>query len=264
MIKLMKRIIKKGFNLISGRRQEPAIPKPFECPVCGKHTDMEPFPLYYFEQLQQHGFIHNIFLSETLNLLHFSCKSCGALDRDRLTALYLSDYLSDKQKIRFLDIAPGTSLRQFLQQKDNIIYRSADLYRKDVDDNVDITDMRCYSDESFDFFICSHVLEHVYDDKKALSELHRILQKGGHGIIMVPINLGVENTIEDTACTDIPTRWKLFGQDDHLRMYSKQDFIKSMELAGFTVAQLGETFFGAEAFQKAAIYPNSILYVVSK
>ena len=44
-----------------------------------------------------------------------------------------------------------------------------------VDDVVDITDMPMYADGSFDFFICSHVLEHVSDDRRALNELYRIL-----------------------------------------------------------------------------------------
>lgn len=234
------------------------------CPVCNKPTDFEPFPLFFLEQLQLHKFVHNIFLSETLSFRQFYCKECGAMDRCRLYALYLAEYLKGKESIRLLDVAPSPALRSYLQHHPSIIYRCTDLYRTDVDDNADLTNMTCYEDESFDFFICSHVLEHVSDDRKAMSELYRILKKGGHGILMVPINLGVEKTLEDADCEDIPTRWRLFGQDDHVRMYNKEDYLGRLEAAGFKISLLGEDYFGAEVFKKAGVNSNSILYIVSK
>ena len=44
---------------------------------------------------------------------------------------------------------------------------------------------------------CSHVLEHIPDDRKALSEVFRILAPGGMLIVQVPIR--GETTYED-AC----------------------------------------------------------------
>jgi len=43
-----------------------------------------------------------------------------------------------------------------------------------------------FSDEKFDIVLCNQVLEHVYDDKKAISEISRILRKGGFFIGSVP------------------------------------------------------------------------------
>ena len=47
-----------------------------------------------------------------------------------------------------------------------------------------------FTERSFfiDIAIASHVLEHVYDDKSTLKELHRILKQGGFLAILVPIN----------------------------------------------------------------------------
>ena len=78
-----------------------------------------------------------------------------------------------------------------------------------------------YSEGQFDVFICSHVLEHIPDDRKAMQELYRILKPRGYGIAMVPINLKVEMTLEDPSL-QIPSRWKYFAQDDHVRMYAKE------------------------------------------
>ena len=69
----------------------------------------------------------------------------------------------------------------------------------------------------FDFFICSHVLEHIPDDIKAMKELCRVLKTGGKGIAMVPINFEVEKTLEDPG-TNVAARWKYLGQDDHVRI----------------------------------------------
>ncbi len=238
---------------------------PFTCPVCSKtNIGLAPFPTHYFADLQRYGFVHNIFLSETLNLEHYSCKNCFATDRERLFGLYLKEYLKNKQQVSLLDIAPSKPLTVFFKRFPQVTYRSMDLAMKKVDDNLDITDMRSYTNEQFDFFICSHVLEHVQDDKKAMKELYRVLKQGGKGIVMSPIILGMTATVEDSSVTDVATRWKLYGQDDHVRMYAKNDFINRLQAAGFGVDQLGINYFGAHEFEQAGIFPTSVLYVVNK
>jgi ubiquinone/menaquinone biosynthesis C-methylase UbiE len=118
--------------------------------------------------------------------------------------------------------------------------------------------------ESFDIFICSHVLEHVPDDKKALSELFRILRPGGFGILMVPIALKMSKVNEDPSIEDVGERWRRFGQDDHVRQYSKSGFIERVKGAGFIINQYSIDFFGEDVFRKYGISPKSILYVVER
>jgi predicted SAM-dependent methyltransferase len=155
-------------------------------------------------------------------------------------------------------------LRKVLQRNEQIEYRSADLFMEDVDDKIDITNMNVYPDESFDSFVCSHVLEHVDDDLKAMRELRRILKQDGWGIAMVPINLALEENYEDASITSESGRWKHFGQNDHVRMYSKPGFIGRLNEAGFKVEQYGVDFFGLETFEKHGVHPRSVLYVVKK
>src|SRR5882672_3737050 len=118
---------------------------PFNCPVCGSsNIKMNPLPIHYFKNFQQHQFIHNIFYTETTNFEHYTCAKCDASDRDRLYALYLDQYFKqNKFKIKLLDIAPAKALAAFIK-KFNVIYRSADLMLEDADDKVDITDMNIY------------------------------------------------------------------------------------------------------------------------
>lgn len=265
VLRIAKRIAKR---ILLGETHAPAPVDnggEFSCSVCGAvGVGMDPLPMYYFAQAQKYKFVHNIFFSETINFLHYSCKICSASDRDRLYALYLEDYFKNRNLINLLDIAPAFMLRSYIRKHSNVNYRSMDLMMDGVDDKLDITDMYTYKENQFDFFICSHVLEHIPNDIKAMSELHRVLKPGGKGIAMVPINLQLAETMEDPECTDIPTRWHLYGQDDHIRMYAKNNFIARLKSVGFTVEELDINYFGAELFKKFAIYPSSVLYIVSK
>ena len=101
--------------------------------------------------------------------------------RDRLS-FHLEQYFAKARQesaIRIVDFAPSPLLKSFIKNlaialNRLIVYRTANLLMQDVDDNVDIVDMTIYSDNHFDFFICSHMLEHVIDDRRALRELFRI------------------------------------------------------------------------------------------
>ena len=239
-----------------------------QCPVCGrKKIIFEPLSDYYWQKWDSTGFIYSIFQAETLNFLNFSCSNCGASDRDRLFAIYLEPLLKGSSNIKLLDFAPSKTLRNlFFSKFKNLEYRTADLEMPGVDDYVDIQDLAIYQDNSWDGIICSHVLEHVPDDQKALKELYRILKPEGWAVLMVPIFLDVKETheisnIDDSAEED---RWKYFGQGDHLRMYSKADFLNRIKNAGFSVNEYGVDYFGELSFKTYGIHPRSVLYVATK
>lgn len=237
------------------------------CSVCASPVEeFNRLPDFYYENLDKYGYIFPFFQAETINRLKYSCPACGASDRDRLYALYFQKEISEvKVGFKLLDIAPSRSLQNFIQTKyPDTNYRSADLMMAGVNDVVDITQMDIYEDNNFDFFICSHVLEHIQDDRKAMSELYRVLRPGGKGIAMVPIMLSLEEDYENPEITTPEGRWKHFGQDDHVRMYSKPGFIDKLTSTGFLVHQLDINYFGSETFDKHGIHPRSVLYIVEK
>ncbi len=179
----------------------------------------------------------------------------------------LEPLLKGSDNTKLLDFAPSKTLRQlFFRKFKNIEYRTADLSMAGVDDYVDIQDLSIYNDNSWDVIICSHILEHVPNDQKALNELFRILKPKGSAIIMVPIFLDVKETheISNIDATSEDYRWKYFGQDDHLRMYSKTDFLNRIKAAGFSVNEYGVAYFGDQSFNQYGIHPRSILYVAAK
>lgn len=237
------------------------------CPVCdSKVNKFSMIGAEYLKQFERSLFPHSIFAFETLNLLGYSCPSCGASDRARLFKMYIDKYLSETEKtiINVLDIAPDPLLRAYFKKISAVNYRSADISGCNVDDKIDITAMKAYEDEKFDFILCSHVLEHVSDDLKAMKELFRVLKTGGKAIVMVPILLTISDTYEDEKAITPTERMARFGQDDHVRLYSKNGFVSRLCEAGFAVEQHGVDFFGAESFHKHGILDRSVLYVVEK
>jgi SAM-dependent methyltransferase len=101
--------------------------------------------------------------------------------------------------------------------------------------NMDVTDLR-FEDGRFDVILCSHVLEHVIDDRKAMRELFRVLRPGGWAIIQSPTRRGgEETTLEDPTIVSPRERERVFGQRDHLRFYSRRDYVERLTAAGFTV-----------------------------
>ena len=128
---------------------------------------------------------------------------------------------------------------------------------------MDITDIQ-FPDGSFDVIICCHVLEHILDDQRAMVEICRILEpSNGWAILQVPVQSGLEKSIEDPSVTDPSERERIFGQSDHVRIYSESDYVSRLESAGFNVRidtccqELGE-----KLIEKYRLNPDEHIYYV--
>jgi ubiquinone/menaquinone biosynthesis C-methylase UbiE len=147
--------------------------------------------------------------------------------------LYMNQKTSlfDGNQKKMLHVAPEPQLSELIQKADYISYLSADLYAPNVMVKMDITDIQ-YPDNSFDVIYCSHVLEHIPDDRKAMREFYRVLKPGCWAILHVPIN--ADKTFEDPNVIDPKERERLFGQFDHVRHYGL-DYKDRLIEAGFSV-----------------------------
>jgi SAM-dependent methyltransferase len=244
-------------NLIGAKRY---------CIVCNTsfRGKFQPISEYYMENILRTGYPYRYHEAETINNKEYTCPFCDSVDRDRLYAFYLDKNMPKDRINKLLDIAPSQPLKKFISIHPQIKYRSADLSMEGVDDIIDIMDMKIYPDNTFDIFICSHVLEHVLDDRKAMKELHRILKSDGFGICMVPIVISIKDIDEDITITDPDERWRRFGQEDHVRLYSRQGFIDRLVEAGFKVEQCTVENFSLREFILNGISPRSVLYIVRK
>lgn len=187
-----------------------------------------------------------------------------SLERHRQMWLYLkneTDFFTQNYKV--LHIAPEQEfLRKFKKMK-NLEYTSADLFSPIVDVKADILDLP-FEDESFDVIFCNHVLEHIIDDKKAMSELYRVMKKGGWGILQVPMKNSLEKTYEDFTITEPKERQKHFGQYDHVRWYG-MDYFERLISVGFSVdINFYSQKFSEQEQKRFGLNVNEILPVVRK
>ena len=165
------------------------------------------------------------------------CPHCGALERHRLLALFFEKKtnLYTQPDLRMLHVAPERCFESHLRARVGAGYLTADLEDPHADVRMDITHIE-YPDATFDVIYCSHVLEHVSDDRAALRELYRVLKPDGWALIMVPIT--AERTFEDPSVTDPKERERRFGQDNHVRRYGR-DFVGRLQETGFNVRVFG-------------------------
>ena len=243
-------------------------PKPMDskCPLCqSRNVSFLALPDRWKQAIEIQGKYYQAEDNETLSIKNYFCDHCQATDRERLYSLFFQSFFqSHDNNISLLHFAPESQLRNFLKQHEHLQYRSADLFMPDVDDKVDITDMHNYKDDTFDFIICSHILEHIPEDKKALSELHRVLKDKAYAILMAPIMTTLDTTYEDLTITRPEDRLLHFGQEDHVRLYAKNDYVELLKHSGFKVHQLNKNYFGEDVFTYYGIEPSSVLYLVEK
>ena len=160
------------------------------------------------------------------------CPSCLSLERHRLIWLYLKEKTNFfSSQLDVLHIAPEPCFMKRFEKQHGDNYITADIESPLAKVKMDIHQIP-FPENKFDVVLCNHVLEHVQDDIKAMSEIRRVLKPGGWAIMQVPFFSPVpEVTIEDPTITGPREREKAFGQDDHVRKFGK-DYSKRIERAG--------------------------------
>jgi predicted SAM-dependent methyltransferase len=185
----------------------------FQCPVCKGH----------FRKFLPWGRNHR---------KNARCPRCYSLERHRLIFKYLSDRTDFfRSNLKVLHFAPEACLQRRFKSLPNLEYISADLEDPLARVRMDISNIG-FHDNTFDCVLCTHVLEHVIDDHKAMRELYRVLKPGGWAMLQVPIK--GEKTFEDAAIKSPSERLKYFGQEDHVRIYGL-DYKNRLQNAGFIV-----------------------------
>lgn len=204
-----------------------------ECPLCN----------HGFRKMLPGGFQSDI--TDKLQIIGAGyrmnniCPSCLSTDRDRLVYLYLKNIGQIFEKsLNVLHVSPEPSLYRILKKIPNLNYTIGTKYAEGAYYPAEISffDLLAlpYPDHTFDVVIVNHVLEHIDDDRQAMSEIFRVLKPKAYAILQVPISNNIEKTIEDQSITEPAERHKAFGQFDHVRIYGP-DYKQRLENVGFQV-----------------------------
>lgn len=193
------------------------------------------------------------------------CPDSLSLERHRLIWLYLKQKTNFfKEQLHFLHIAPEQCFMKEFKKQHKEGYITADLESPLAKVKMDVHDIP-FNDNTFDVAMCNHVMEHVENDIKAMSEIYRVLKPGGWAIIQVPFFSPVGNvTYEDKSIVDSKERQSVYGQDDHVRLYGT-DYPDRLRQAGFSVKE--DRFIdelGQDLIKKYALPRNETIYFCSK
>ena len=182
------------------------------------------------------------------------CPRCGSHPRHRLIALYFDRFAPTLKNSSVLHFAPEKPIRRQIVEVAKE-YISADLrpegraYEMDryefllneIDMQADVTELP-FPEQRFDVVVCSHVLEHVDDDAKALREIFRVLKYDGWALVQTPIDKCRATTLERPDIDTPALRLQYYHQEDHVRLYGREIFAR----------------FLASGFMPAIIPPESV------
>jgi SAM-dependent methyltransferase len=162
------------------------------------------------------------------------CWRCGSHERHRALWLFFESrpHLLDRAT-SLLHFAPEWCLEHRLRRRKDLRYVTADVLPGVGDLQLDLTRLDL-PDASFDAVLCSHVLEHIIDDRAAMRELRRVLTAEGWAIVMVPIDHARRTTYEDPSITTPEERERAYWQKDHVRLYAP-DVVSRLAAAGLRV-----------------------------
>jgi len=197
---------------------------------------------------------------------NFYCPHCNCHDRERHLFMYFDklQIWNIIQKSRLLHFAPEIQLMRTIQKLDLVEYVLADIKPTLPEiQKIDVTAI-AFSDEYFDFLICNHVLEHVTNDFQALRELFRVLKQRGKAILQTPYSPLISKSFYDSKINTNDLRRRFYGQEDHVRLYGEDLFLK-MEEIGFIVLRYVhvETLLGLDS-TKYGVNPREDLILVIK
>lgn len=191
------------------------------------------------------------------------CPYCLSTARERLVIAKLTEI--EETGLKILHLSPEKNVYHFLKQKGHVT--TADIlpgFYTTIDGLVEKQDATqfTYPDNHFDLLVANHILEHIADDKKALSEMFRVLKAGSRAVMQVPYSELIEATLEEPTINNAIRQSTQFGQKDHVRIYSLTDYVMRVRNAGFNVEFI--PYHALQKYYKYAIQNGESFLVIKK
>lgn len=205
------------------------------------------------------------------------CAVCASMERHRiLNFVYDQHILSAPKGGRILHIAPEKCLYDKLSSVNGLEYLAADLEPENFpfvnpDKIVREDGMKMsFGENTFDFVIHNHVLEHVPNDEAFIAECLRVLKASGKCIVCFPYEPQKSSNF-DPSITTPEEREKAFGWHDHLRLYG-YDFLEyfHQRTYGIDIVFQGEkecSLFSPDErryMRLDAVTPSDVVMVITK
>ena len=162
------------------------------------------------------------------------CPYCGSRERDRIIALYWRRTPWDFAGKDTLHFSPEKSIWPMIHHHPR--YVSSDVQpHKRAARVLDIQKLDL-PDQSFDYLICNHVLEHVPDDSSAMGECFRVMRPSAQALFSVPLDTERAETWNPPPGTPQVEIERICGRL-HVRLYGL-DFPDLLRGHGFAVSEI--------------------------
>ena len=201
LIQMLKNIVRAANSLGSSRK----------CYICGNTFS-------YFTKYR--GGIKNISeIGKKLKTVgsdvdNFGCLYCGCHDRERHLVMFFDKLMlwENMKNGKILHFAPERQLAKKIGEQIPLEYIKADLFPTNQDiKKIDATAIP-FGDDTFDFLIGNHILEHIPDYRNVLSEFNRVLTPGGTAILQTPYSKLLRYNFEDDGIDSDALRLFFHGQ----------------------------------------------------
>jgi hypothetical protein len=124
---------------------------------------------------------------------HFKCVNCKSIPRERALMKTIEDLYPNWKNLTIHESSPGNRGHSKKLNEQGEKYTASQFFVNEPlgtivgnYQNEDLEQMT-FADESFDIFVTSDVMEHIYNPEKAFKEIHRVLKPGGAHIFSVPL-----------------------------------------------------------------------------
>jgi len=151
--------------------------------------------------------------------------------RNRLFKRIVYDHLASSGKTKLLEIgcATGEFIQQIVENQNleitgSEIYLKGLLYAKNNLPNVDFIQFDVTQGvvgEEFDLIVAFDVIEHIENDVAALTNINKMLRKGGSLIITVPQHMFLWSNLDEIL--------------KHKRRYSRRELVTKLRENGFDI-----------------------------
>lgn len=194
------------------------------------------------------------------------CPICHSLERHRYLYYIYKLFIINNRKIKILHTAPEIAISKMFLQNKNIDYTSIDLHPEKHSEipnclKMNVLDLK-FPDNTFDFVISNHVIEHIEDEEKFIKEITRVLKPNGKGIISAPYFQNLEKTYEDSTIVTNEARLIAYGQEDHVRKYGRDIFDRIGRYAKIT--PLNRNSFDGFLDNEMSINGDDAIFIIEK
>lgn len=154
------------------------------------------------------------------------CPRCGSIARDRFLLWCFLSRTPAPGGHRLLETSPrlGHDYRELMRSWFRYQASDYDLSAHQGDIQIDLQDI-ALPDASVDVVLTPHVLEHVPDTARALSELFRVIAPGGRMYLQVPLVYGA---------TSVPVEPEFHADNTPVFFNFGWDLTDQLRAAGFT------------------------------